>query len=1164
MNTAMIFAILGIPETKDEAIIRDAYRQKLAAHNPEDDPEGFRRLREAYEHALAFARTTDAEEEEEEDNTPSGLWMKRAADIYFHLSKRLDDSAWEALLKEDICLDLEEGEEIKWKLFYFLTSHYRLNASTYRLLDEFFHIQKDVDNLKERLPEGFVYYMLNRIQDQNGEDDFPYQWVQGADDADYDEFQNQLYHLEEFIHEQKWEEAEQTAAAMEQLNIQHPYYHLATLQLTAAKGDKRAGEEVRSLLSAYEENAKIQVLGTEILWNCGFHEEAAQIYLKLEDKFGTYYLTEKYLTLYEKEQGNVSKALRHCFLALERTDDDSLESLIKELNQAYITECENALAAGTLTQEDASRLCTSYIGMEYNQKGIDFLQTHPEYFDNMESGHKYLTILFYQAGKLQESEQESRLWQQTAEEQIARLENTSSETDDPAASDDRENHLSRYRHDLSMAYDFQAKAYWGMAEQTKDRQQAKTLNSYAEKALGQALEYAPDYPQIRQELLDLFISEKKYEEAAILADEILVLDKNWFPALAQKQKACYHLNRAQEVIDLFYEAKKIYTKYSEIYEYAAKIFMDYGQYQDAEGILAQAKEEEVLTPDLDYLALRLERLRSQSDLQYFEVLRKAQELLAKFRENNVRSSLLGDLYHEMAIIEDCQYYAEFVHPGKAEEYITAAIELRQNDPPEEYCDYFYVQGCILKNAGKYKEALEAYQLFVSYYDMTEGTAINMAQCEDYLGNWEDAVRLYEQVLIINPEHETANRRIANLYKKVDNDIDSIPLLLKALTFANRQIELSPNSHSDYWNRGIIYRRLGLLEQAMEDADQALKLNKNFFLGLNLKGKLLYYQGKYSQALFYLKKALANLEQPTKNGHGLALCSNAMKVCTKMGKPDQAEEWLRKGIELLDGSDQAWCYKILAWNYEERGDFDEALRLFRESFEKENISETLYQEHCLAVKTAQCRYMSPEEITKLELEALSLAQKYDSIDLWENLSDIQYYFLMDMEKALSTKRKVMEMAEKENDWWEHKEKLLERMQIYWELGNQEEVNQFARLYLQAIEERFCYETEKYPSLEQYLTHPYNRRENTCDMVKYWIFTGQMDRAKEALEQLSSMPSCPECRRTACTAFPEVLAIYNEASGNLEKAYKFYQQLLTVLPGSYIGFYKVQQLSSKTQA
>ena len=47
-----IWQVLGIEPTADRAAITAAYREKLSAANPEDDPEAFKTLRAAYEQAL--------------------------------------------------------------------------------------------------------------------------------------------------------------------------------------------------------------------------------------------------------------------------------------------------------------------------------------------------------------------------------------------------------------------------------------------------------------------------------------------------------------------------------------------------------------------------------------------------------------------------------------------------------------------------------------------------------------------------------------------------------------------------------------------------------------------------------------------------------------------------------------------------------------------------------------------------------------------------------------------------------------------------------------------------------------------------------------------------------------------------------------------------------
>mgnify|MGYP001110857999 CR=1 FL=1 len=68
MQKEEIFAILGVDETKDERALKNAYRQQLMHTNPEDDPEGFKRLREAYEAACDYAAN------EEEEEVSYALW----------------------------------------------------------------------------------------------------------------------------------------------------------------------------------------------------------------------------------------------------------------------------------------------------------------------------------------------------------------------------------------------------------------------------------------------------------------------------------------------------------------------------------------------------------------------------------------------------------------------------------------------------------------------------------------------------------------------------------------------------------------------------------------------------------------------------------------------------------------------------------------------------------------------------------------------------------------------------------------------------------------------------------------------------------------------------------------------------------------------------------
>ena len=69
---------LSSPASNPNKRIREAYRSKLVSVNPEDNPEGFKRLREAYERALSLARQQEETENEADPDSPVSLFLKEA------------------------------------------------------------------------------------------------------------------------------------------------------------------------------------------------------------------------------------------------------------------------------------------------------------------------------------------------------------------------------------------------------------------------------------------------------------------------------------------------------------------------------------------------------------------------------------------------------------------------------------------------------------------------------------------------------------------------------------------------------------------------------------------------------------------------------------------------------------------------------------------------------------------------------------------------------------------------------------------------------------------------------------------------------------------------------------------------------------------------------
>ncbi len=152
MEKTEIISVLGISEIGEEKAIKAAYRERLAVTNPEDNPEGFKRLRQAYEEAIALLKQPQEEEEEQEqeDTTETGKWVAQAARLYSTLDGRQDLNAWRELFSQDTYQSLDGEAECQEKLLVFLMQHYKLPTEIWKLLEEKLEICKNQTRLKEK------------------------------------------------------------------------------------------------------------------------------------------------------------------------------------------------------------------------------------------------------------------------------------------------------------------------------------------------------------------------------------------------------------------------------------------------------------------------------------------------------------------------------------------------------------------------------------------------------------------------------------------------------------------------------------------------------------------------------------------------------------------------------------------------------------------------------------------------------------------------------------------------------------------------------------------------------------------------------------------------------------------------------------------------------
>ena len=217
-----IWSILGIDATADKTAITAAYRAKLSGANPEDDPEAFKQLRAAYEQALALAKQAAAADG---GGTGEGdRWLARVDEVYRDIRRRRDESQWRALMAEEYCARPANRVQARDRLLGYLAEHYRLPHRVWQVLEERFGLQNSAEELRELFPPAFIDNVV--LPGIEYEDQIPFEFLDGDDDAPYDDYLRHCFLCFRALSSGQAEDAKNELAQMEATGVRHPYTQL--------------------------------------------------------------------------------------------------------------------------------------------------------------------------------------------------------------------------------------------------------------------------------------------------------------------------------------------------------------------------------------------------------------------------------------------------------------------------------------------------------------------------------------------------------------------------------------------------------------------------------------------------------------------------------------------------------------------------------------------------------------------------------------------------------------------------------------------------------------------------------------------------------------------------------------------------------------------------
>ncbi|MEW4220940.1 J domain-containing protein [Rossellomorea marisflavi] len=310
--------ILGIEPTDDLSVIKKAYSRQLKNHHPEDDPEGYQNLREAYdsitkmvkqqkraEKEAAFATTDEAEMEvdipeetitEDEEYVPAtslfpdhigslheplsdvALLLDQAEALYVDFEARLDERRWMDLLDQDVLWNMELQQRVSEEMLLFIWHHCLLPKRIWILLENQFGWQQMLKEGNHSLDEEDAEHFYRFYERRIGY--FPalrYDWTIGVD-MDHESFFHALESAYDEWFKGDFEASEAYAKTALSLFDRHPDVHKLLGQLHLHQGRvKHALPHLVEVTKLDPDDLDAQLSSARALYEDGAYEESAAV-----------------------------------------------------------------------------------------------------------------------------------------------------------------------------------------------------------------------------------------------------------------------------------------------------------------------------------------------------------------------------------------------------------------------------------------------------------------------------------------------------------------------------------------------------------------------------------------------------------------------------------------------------------------------------------------------------------------------------------------------------------------------------------------------------------------------------------------------------------------------------------------------------------------------
>lgn len=1106
MDKKLAFQILGLSETKEEEKIRQNYLTLLKDTNPEDDPEGFKRLREAYEEALRFAG--QREEEEEQPQGEVGLWMRRVREIYRDILLRREADNWKQLFDDPVCVGFDTFLEARGQLLGFLSGHSFLPQTVWRLLDRVFHVLDDFDSLKEDFHVNFLRHIEYHVNTGDFLDYSLFEAQEGCvpeSDEETDDYIKEYFDIKNRLENDETEGVAQSLSDLKRHGVYHPYEDVERLRLYIRREECERGRELaEKLIGRYPADGYVRVWTGKIFYDTGDEDKGLAQWQAVLSEEPDYYMAKYFAAHCLTERKSWYQAGKYVneLIKVNRRDEELL-GLQKEIDNELIPLLREALDRGETYENLSGKELRSFLGwrlfdLERYEDILDLLVEDGE----LEAEEDGLELKAWALYRLECYEKAIPVY-------LAHLKRVQENEDDEKEKASK----------AAQSHRLLGVCYYCTGRLDEGERETRT-----------AIEMEED-PRIRIDckyyLADRYLSQKEYEKATEVCDDILEADEGFYPAYLVRQEACYHMRKAQQVVDDYYRAIDLYAGFDKPYLYAAMIFYDYNQYKDALGVIERARENEVeFSKKMRFQEAKILRMLSEDAESRKRPLEILNVLLAETKgaaekEPEDRDALdRAELLFEKGLLFE------------ADEKLDTAIELVQGaimlDPEEPY--YVLVLGNLLRDSERFDKALVQYKRVEEVYHHTE-FYFGLGVCCQMAEDWRQAASYFEKAVEQDDTYRDTNLRLyrcyENLYraeyKRADYD--------EAMRYINKQMEITENRGYRLWDRGNLYSDAMETALAVADYEEALAAGtvpeeECYILWQNI-GLVYTNDRQFEKGYAAYKRAVETMEAKdtsVKGYRGMAEC------CRKLKDYEKAIACCREGLAVFPADDTLW--ETLTDCYSEMQRLEEVLQIQEERRKRLGDDEDYYG----TVAFTMIRMGKVKEGLAVFDEAKRAyfkrtADRQELAALYEEWAD-------NLQETIAFEKAAKKYEEAATLYGDSRKKFKMKWRAakgYYLAGQREEAARCAKKALEHLAESNITQAD-YQAYAKY-----------APMQSGWLgwcylALGEKEKAKGIFERMEQIRPCASCGYKKCFESSLWLGFYYYSEGEFEKAAAQFEETL----------------------